>query len=272
MNPYHIVAHAQYSLHRNCPKTGWKIEWRALADHELVLITGGKGEAKIEDKVFLLKAGTMLYFSPGLRHAIKSSEESPLSFYGIHFVYLYADFINNQWKYENGKGALPVRNVFEIAAYQKMESLFGKLNRCWNEKTLGYEMICRSALLEILSQCMCHSEVNFASRKRVEEVLAFISQNPGRRITVGELAEMVKLSPDYLAAQFKCVTGFTIIQYMNRSRIDRAKILLLDESRKIREVAEMLGFSDEFYFSRTFKKYEGISPSNFVKNMRNFSE
>lgn len=270
MNPNHIVAHAQYSVYRKCPQSGWKIETRALADHELVLIIGGRGEAVIENKVFFLKTGNMLYFSPGLRHSMRSSGEEPLVFYGVHFSCLDAAFHNGQWKCESSREALPVRNMFETAGYQRMELLFQKLNCCWNEKSPGYEMICRSVLLEILSQCMCQFEGNYAVRKKIEALLAFINQNLERRITVGELAKRADLSPDYLAAQFKCITGCTVIQYINRSRIDRAKPLLLDENLKIREVAERLGFCDEFYFSRTFKKYEGVGPADFVKRRQQF--
>lgn len=43
MNPYNVVARVQYSLSRKCPKKGWEIAERAMTEHELVLITGGKG-------------------------------------------------------------------------------------------------------------------------------------------------------------------------------------------------------------------------------------
>lgn len=274
MNPYQIVAHARYSLHRECPKTGWKIETRALVDHELVLVTGGRGKVVIEGSDFSLMPGTMLYFPPGLRHSMFSCNDNPLSFYGVHFSYLSVDFFSDEWKCEGGKEVLPVRNIFETAAYQKMELLFERLNRCWNEKGLGYEMICRSILLEILCQCLCCDEINYASRKKIETLMGFIHKNLERKITVGEMAKMVDLSPDYLSVQFKCITGFTIVQYLNRSRIDRAKVLLLDEKMKIGDAAEKLGFCDEFYFSRVFKKYEGVSPANYVKreNLSSFSE
>lgn len=264
MNPYNIVAHARYSLFRECPKTGWKIEPRALADHELVLITGGKGKVMIESGLFLLKAGVMLYFPPGLNHSMHSDNDNPLTFYGVHFSYFFAEFFNNQWKYEDGREALPVKNFFEIIAFQKMELLFRKLNQCWNEKAPGYEMMCRSTLLEILCQSMCRDEINYAVRKKITCLLTFMNENLEKKITVREMAEMVNLSPDYLSAQFKCITGFTIVQYLNRNRIDRAKVMLSDGRQKIREVAEKLGFCDEFYFSRVFKKYEGVSPANYV--------
>lgn len=270
MNSNNIVAHVQYSLFRKCLKTGWEIAPRSLADHELVLITGGKGQVAIENKVHPLKQGVLLYLSPELKHSLISCNDDPMSFYGIHFSYLIADFFNNQWKCEGRNEVLPIKAVSDAVAYQKLQVLFKKINLYWNEKPPGYEMICRSALLEVLCQCMCYSEVNYASRKKIETLLAYINKNLNRRIAVEEMAEIVNLSPDYLGVQFKSITGFTIVQYLNRSRIDQAKVLLLDENLRIRDIAEKLGFCDEFYFSKTFKKYEGISPLNYVKGMKQY--
>lgn len=268
MNPYNVIPHVHYSLFRKCLETGWKIATRTLADHELVLITGGAGTITIEHNAYPLKQGTLLYLYPGVEHSLSSCNDNPMSFYGIHFGYLNAKFSNNQWISEEGNAALPIKIKSEVFAYQKMEGLFKKANKYWNEKSLGFEMICRGSLLEILYNLMHTSEANYSSRLKIEALLAHINKNLHKKITVDDLAEMVNLSPDYLAAQFKNMTGFTIIQYINQCRIDHAKILLLNGELRIKDIASEVGFSDEFYFSKTFKKHEGISPANFIKNMR----
>lgn len=263
MSPYNMIAHVQYSLYRKCPKTGWKIEPRTLVDHELVLITGGRGKITIENNVYTLSQGTLLYLSPGLRHSMVSCNDAPMSFYGVHFCYMNAKCFNNEWNYEDSNGVLPIKNISEVAAYQKIETLFKKLNKCWNEKNLGFEMICRGAFLEIIYDIIHNSETNYASRLKIEALLEYINKNLDKKLTVEELAEMVKFSPDYLSVQFKSITGFTIIQYINQCRIDHAKILLLDKEMKVKDIAIKVGFSDEFYFSKMFKKHEGISPRIF---------
>jgi AraC-like DNA-binding protein len=268
MNPYNVIAHVRYSLFRKCPESGWKIDTRTLNDHELVLITGGMGTITIENNVYPLKQGTLLYLYPGIAHSLNSGNDNPMSFYGIHFSYLNAKYFNNQWSSEEGHGALPIKIMSEVFAYQKIEGLFKKANTYWNEKSLGFEMACRSALLEILYNLMHNSEANYASRLKIETLLAYINRNLNKKITVDTLAGMVNLSPDYLAAQFKIITGFTIIQYINQCRIDHAKIMLLNGELRIKDIAAEVGFYDEFYFSKTFKKHEGISPMNFIKNMR----
>lgn len=267
MNQYSIIAHVQFSLFRKCLASGWKIDTRALVDHELVLITGGKGKIVMENTTYILKQGTLLYLYPGLLHSLSSNNDNPLSFYGVHFSYQNVRYTNNQWFNEDNNGILPIKIISEVLTYPKVETLFKKLNQHWNEKSLGFEMICRSAFLEILYNLLHTSETNYSSRQKIDSLLTYIRKNLYKKITVEELALQVNLSPDYLASQFKNITGFTIVQYINQCRIDHAKILLLNRELKIKEIALHVGFCDEFYFSKIFKKYEGISPKVFIKNM-----
>ncbi|MNN93050.1 HTH-type transcriptional activator Btr [compost metagenome] len=73
----------------------------------------------------------------------------------------------------------------------------------------------------------------------------------------------MQLSYTYLSRAFKEITGYTVIEFFNKLKMDKAKALLLEGDMKIKDVAQTLGYSDEFYFSRLFKKMEGLSPSEF---------
>jgi AraC family transcriptional regulator, transcriptional activator for feuABC-ybbA operon len=52
-------------------------------------------------------------------------------------------------------------------------------------------------------------------------------------------------------------------EFFNKIKVDKAKEIIIEGDKKIKEVAQILGFTDEFYFSRIFKKIEGISPTEF---------
>jgi len=61
--------------------------------------------------------------------------------------------------------------------------------------------------------------------------------------------------------------GIRPIEYINRKRIQQAQILILTNAGSMKEIAAKTGFSDIAYFSRTFKRYTGISPSKYIEKM-----
>ncbi|MBT9779200.1 response regulator [Clostridium sp. MCC353] len=99
----------------------------------------------------------------------------------------------------------------------------------------------------------------------ITNVQKYINNHVEERLTLNEVAAVFGLSPNYLSALFKksCNIGFS--EYITQKKIAKAKNLLLEENMKIYEVADMLGFESAFYFSKVFKKVEGISPREYVQ-------
>ncbi|UKS28854.1 response regulator [Paenibacillus sp. HWE-109] len=98
---------------------------------------------------------------------------------------------------------------------------------------------------------------NTSMRKEIQTAMAYIEEHYAEDITVVRLAEVLHLSSNYLSNLFKSETGMRIVEYMNRCRIRRAKLLLQDASMKVYEVAEKTGFQEASYFCKVFKELEG---------------
>ena len=77
------------------------------------------------------------------------------------------------------------------------------------------------------------------------------------------MARRVYLSPAYFSRVFKEETGEAFTAYLNRVRIDRSKELLRHKSIRLTDIALLVGFEDQSYYSKLFKKLEGISPLRF---------
>ncbi|UVI29398.1 response regulator transcription factor [Paenibacillus spongiae] len=84
-------------------------------------------------------------------------------------------------------------------------------------------------------------------------------------LSLKEAASSFELSPNYFGNMFKKETGMSFNQYVTRIRMDKAMVLLRNPSVKLYEVGETVGFDDYTYFSKTFKKHTGSSPSDFRK-------
>jgi ABC-type Fe3+-hydroxamate transport system substrate-binding protein len=107
------------------------------------------------------------------------------------------------------------------------------------------------------------AEIEQSSRVELGEVRRYMEQHFAEPLTVGQLAAMAGISTKYFVDLFKKTYSQSAIEYLTDLRINRAKRYLTETDFKLREIAQKVGYSDEFYFSRKFKKEVGLSPSAF---------
>lgn len=100
--------------------------------------------------------------------------------------------------------------------------------------------------------------------KYVLEAMAYIGEHYHEpNIGVAAIAQHLGISEGHLSHTFKKETDYTLLNYLTRYRIHRAMELLRDCRLKVYEVAEQVGYRDIAYFSATFKKLVGMSPSEY---------
>ncbi len=95
----------------------------------------------------------------------------------------------------------------------------------------------------------------------------YLNENYRRRsLGLAEIAAAMGFENSYLRRVYKTATGITIMQKLEEIRISRAKQYLESGKYQNQEISEMVGFSDQYYFSRRFKQLCGVSPSEYRKN------
>lgn len=98
------------------------------------------------------------------------------------------------------------------------------------------------------------------------KVQIYISDNfADPELSLEGISGSMYIAPTYVSSNFKKVMGISIMQYITKIRLEKAKVILEAGNSDIKTAAELTGYSDEYYFSRCFKKYFGISPSNYVR-------
>lgn len=102
-----------------------------------------------------------------------------------------------------------------------------------------------------------------AKQKLIKESMKYIDFHFKEAITVPEVAKAAGTSASYLSRIFKEYTGETIIQTINKKKIEKAKEYLSKTDYRVYEVADALGFENITYFSRFFKKHTGVSPKEY---------
>lgn len=101
----------------------------------------------------------------------------------------------------------------------------------------------------------------------VQKILAYIQEHDTEELSLTSLAEMYNISSSRLSTLIKKELGLSFSEYITARRMQKAKELLKDDSRSIEEIANAVGYHDYFYFTKVFKKTQGISPSKYRKSL-----
>ncbi|WP_338749403.1 response regulator [Bacillus sp. FJAT-52991] len=97
----------------------------------------------------------------------------------------------------------------------------------------------------------------------IQQCLLFLSQKYASPVTLNQLAQTVHISASHLSRIFKNQLGITFVDALTKIRIKQAKGLLENKELSIQFISDQVGFSSPDYFSSTFRKLEGVSPSQF---------
>ncbi|RAV16109.1 helix-turn-helix domain-containing protein [Paenibacillus contaminans] len=142
-----------------------------------------------------------------------------------------------------------------------MGNLHEKINRCnnWQEA--------ERIVLDVLGQMAKKVEdkrMQRGSNKAIEKMLAYIEEHYAESdFSLDRLADNFELSPTYISKLFKEHTEKNFIDYLIEIRINASKELLADKNRKINDIAEGVGYTNTRSFLRAFKKYTGMTPTEY---------
>lgn len=150
---------------------------------------------------------------------------------------------------------------FTINSFKRIEA-FG----IYNEETMVTEA---SMVIEQLLQLMVNLAYCSEPSIQIREACRYILNHVDDNLSVKDIALELFINKNYLSGIFKEKTKLTLSEYVTLVKMERAKKLIICEKLKNYEVAQQLGYKDVEYFSRVFKKYEGVSPSVYKQKNAN---
>ncbi|MGP4078772.1 helix-turn-helix domain-containing protein [Pseudalkalibacillus sp. R45] len=226
----------------------------------LVYVTEGKVRYFIDNKQLDLEKGEFLYVpSKQYRAWMNHPDESHKKYTA---VFSWQDSFQAIFTERNQLLRFKPRN----SAYY--EQRFAFLFVQWLGQKNFYEQLSYHVIAELLllvSQEKSERNASPVKEQIVRKMQDHILYNFRRNITIEELASIVDVTPNYVTILFKEVIGVTPIQYLHQIRINTAWNLMTDTNMTIREVAEYLGYCDQSYFNRMFKKWMGTAPSRMKR-------
>lgn len=128
------------------------------------------------------------------------------------------------------------------------------------------DLVSRAAVR--LCQMVSESRWKDTCNVHVEKVKHYLSDHLTQEIRTEDIAGAVGLSPYHLSRLFRSLTGLTMREYLIRERIETAKQLLLTTDRTIPQIASLLRFCDQSYFTKVFRQMEGTTPGAYRERNR----
>ena len=155
--------------------------------------------------------------------------------------------------------------------FQRLNSLIEEHHKGGPEKRYkcackAFELLCDiSSVSKIMNTPTENLSANIPQIycRRIKE---YVQKNLGQSITLSDLSVFLDRSPDYLNRIFKTENGITILQYINRKKVEKCVEIMTNQGLTLTQCCDFVGIKDPNYLSRLFKKHMGISASQFKLN------
>lgn len=240
---------------------------RVLDEYQVIYISRGEGifESAICKKA-IVKEGTVLFLFPGEWHRFKPNAATGWDEYWVGFKGTIIENLVKQHFIE------PQHAVLNIGVNEQVIHLLTAIIEKTKEEKTGYQPLVSGIVLHLLG--LIHSLIKQRSFEPEDITESIINKariifrtNIEQDITMEKIAGELNVSYAWFRKAFKTYTGIAPNQYLLQLKIEKAKMLLTDHSKPVKEVASILNFESAFYFSKLFKEKTGVSPEGYRKNM-----
>ena len=226
-------------------------------DYYLMYITDGQLTVEFDDGEHTVKKGNVVIFPP--KYGYKYRGKPPLHYLYSHFTGSYADRLLE----ECGFNSLPciIKNDFNVELDNKfnfMIDTFLLKKPLWAQRCA---CILQDMLIDIHNDALDKSD-NSPLKASLKHIHSFFTS----KIDIHYLASLENLSNSRYVVVFKDQIGKSPNEYIIDLRLQFAKNLLESTNMSIKQISERVGYSDQYFFSRLFKKHLGVSPQGYRKD------
>ncbi|MEK7678199.1 MAG: AraC family transcriptional regulator [Verrucomicrobiota bacterium] len=239
-----------------------------FAGHKILLCLKGKGYVLINGRTWPVAKGQMLWIFN--RHANEHWPEKG-SHWEMYWIRVEGPRMDRIYKILTAAGSPVFTGVNAPETAAIFERIFRIMNRA--SPTMEAEVHVQvAALIAQLFKARRYAYPAAAMTKNIplslEKVVEAMRLEFSRPWRAGELAALANMSTSSFYRHFAAVLGSSPIDWLRRERISQAKRLLIETDYSISEVADHVGYHDQFYFSRDFKQMTQMSPSKYRQRER----
>lgn len=233
-----------------------------LTSYLFFIVLRGSGTLLYEGKTFSLSSGDCIFLDCSKPYAHSTSN----ALWTLKWVHFYGSSMHNIYENYLESGGQPCFHSDRLEEYKEiLDSVFSTASSTIYAKDMK---ICEklTALLALLMEEIQNPElkgIRFSNRRDLHEVREYLGQHFSEKISLEHLSDQFFINKFYLTRLFKEQFGVSVNSYLLQARITHAKQLLRFTNLSIEEIGQKCGMNDANYFSRMFKKTEGITPGEY---------
>jgi AraC-like DNA-binding protein len=250
------------------PRATGQLRRRAQSIDEALLVfcVKGGGWCELAGHLHTVRVGELLVLPPEVHYTCGAHRSNPWT---IHWVQAAGE---NLREYLNELGASVQAPLVWMGDDLQLVRLFNEVARTLEQGTSFLNLLQASHTLAHLLAVMIrhrHEKTRDTSDsvQKVAEGIIYMSEHLDHPMRVSALAALANLSPAHFTVLFKEQTGCSPRDYLHLLRIHRACQLLRSSTLNVKEIATRLGYQDQFHFSRQFKAFQGVSPSEYRQSL-----
>lgn len=228
-------------------------------DYYLIYVIEGQLDVFIDKDIYEVKRGGMILFQPNYPYKYKG--KPPAHYLYVHFTGSYADEFLKDCGFDNYPCI--IENKFNVDVQNKFNLM---IDTFLFAEQLSF-LKCSYMLQEILVGFR-QSQIDKSIVSPLKTSLKHIHSFYTTKIEIPLLAKMENLSNSRYIAVFKKQTGKSPNEYIIDLRMQFAKNLIENTNMSIKQISERVGYSDQYFFSRLFKKNFGVSPMGYRKEKK----
>ena len=251
-------------------------------DARLFYVLDGEGTIVLGKEELKMVKGSLLIVNAGIEYHLKSPENH-VSYIALNFDYTFAHSSQKipvppraprEFLPEHIIERVTFDDVPELSEFAFIEDMYAfaarlaAIEREYSMNVIFHETKISSMLGELLCDAVrrLRSDSVLGGGGRLEAILGYIHEHFREPINNEQIGERFGFHKNYVSGMVKEYTGMPLHKYLNYVRVSHAVELLSDSDEPIAEIAQRCGFCDIYYFSRYFKQFFGVSPTEYKKS------
>lgn len=253
---------------------------------ELFYVDKGEVIVHVEEVQYELKQGDVMLYKPNAYHRLSANRVSASNLFGIAFDCgspVLDHLANRHFRlHENERGLLAqiVKEGFQAFAPPYHNPDVHTIERRTGAPE-GCEQLLQSYLEILLIRLIRRAhggqepgdKLPFVPKEKrerdlVRSVTAFLRDRLNQDLSLDAVCESFNVGKTHITRLFKKRTGYPLMEYFKRLKVERAKLLVREEQHNFTEISRLLGYGSIHHFSKAFKKYGGMTPSEYAKSIQ----